>query len=206
MTDENPPDSSGEPDDAEDLDVTYENVDEIIGIAERKKQAAAERIGRDDLEEVAEELGIDAEYVDAALRELQKQRARRNNEKRERARWHRNVAIGAVVTVCAVASVVVYDTVRLQNHLNELHQQRAQVDNVVDRLDQTHQYFANRGEDPARSPELQGALNRVTVETRRYDEAASRYNRRASGVPGFLVVRVLDLPNRVALSDEVDSW
>lgn len=53
-----------------------------------------------------------------------------------------------------------------------------------------------------RAPELEGADNRVAIERRRFDRAASDYNARVESFPGWLWARVFGLPMRVPLSHE----
>lgn len=205
MDDELFPEQSGASDDIE-LDVTYDDVDEIIGIAARQKQQAAERLDRSDLQEVADDLGIASEHVDTALEELE----RRRKEEVRREKRRRELKVKAGIGAGAVAGLVVvvgaFDVAQLRGDLNDARQQRSQVANVVDRLEQTEEYFADRDDDEARAPELQGALNRVSVETRRYDEAATDYNRRASGMRAGLWTTLFGLPAELPLSDEIDDW
>ena len=66
--------------------------------------------------------------------------------------------------------------------------------------------YENQPLTTAREAELAGAENRVHIERKRYDEAASEYNTSASTFPGSLWVTLFGLPERVELSGEIEDW
>ena len=190
----------------DETDIRYDDVDEIIEIAARKKHAAAEMLRLDDIREVANELGIDDEHVEDAVIELERRREREAQKKEERRALIKKGVAGVAGAAIVVTGMAWIGSHQLRSDLTDARQQRSQVANVVDRHEQTAEYFADREDSIDRSAELQGALNRVSVETRRYDEAASRYNRRAEGFPSSLWTSIFDLPDELPLSDEIDDW
>ena len=186
--------------------IAYDDVDKLIEIAARKERAAAEQIDLAMLSDIADDLGIAKEHVEAAVQELDRRRAekvRRESERRERLKGG---AIAAGVIALIVVGSAWFGQAQLRSDLSEARQQQSQVANVVERHRTTAEYFADEPDSVDRSAELQGALNRVSVETRRYDEAASQYNRRASGLPSSVWVRLFGLPDELPLSDEIDEW
>ena len=189
-----------------DADLTYDDVDDVIEIAARKKQAAADRLSLEDLQEVADELAIAPEHVEDAVRELERRREEQDQLEEQRRQLFRKAAIAVGAVVLVVAGLMVYGQSRLRGDLNEARQQQSQVANVVDRHRTTEEYFADRDDSADRSAELQGALNRVSVETRRYDEAATEYNARARSFPSSIWVRLFGFPDELPMSDEIDEW
>ncbi len=187
-------------------EIRYDDIDEIIEIAARKKHAAAELLRLEDVREVGNELGISDEHVEDAIAELERRRKKEAEQEKKRRDLLKKCAAGVAGGAVLIGGIAMLSSQQLRSDLNDARQQRSQVANVVDRHEQTAQYFADRDDSLDRSAELQGALNRVSVETRRYDEAASRYNGRATGFPATLWTSLFGLPDELPLSDEIDDW
>lgn len=187
-------------------DLTYGDVDKLIEIAARKEQAASERLDLVTLKEIADDLGIAPEHVETAVSKLEQRRRDKALRLKKRHQRLKKIAIGSGAALVVISGFAWMDQTRLRSDLSEARQQQSQVANVVERHQTTAEYFADRPDSTDRSAELQGALNRVSVETRRYDEAASQYNSRASGFPSTLWVGLSDLPSELPLSDEIDEW
>ncbi len=195
--------------------IAYEDVDELIHTATRlmQKDAAPDTLTVEDLRQIGRELDIPAEYVDRArdvleARRQEEARARQEAERQRVARharlrrWAVGVAVG--VGVLGLATVPVSNGLR--GSLAEVTRQRAQVHNVVERRTRVQERHASSTPGPERDAQLSGADNRVSVEQRRYDELATRYNASASSFPTSWVVRLTGLPTSVPLSTEVSTW
>jgi hypothetical protein len=190
--------------------VPREDLDDIIGEAARRKQVAEESLTVAEIEEVAAELDIDESYVEAAVRELQRRKERAEKE-RERAekrsqRMRKGARIGfiGVAVLCLVAFGISYS--RLNSKLSAAEQKRAQVENVVERQVETEEQYAGQPTSIEKNASLEGAENRVRIEIRRYDEAASSYNRSARGFPGGVVRAFVGMPESLPLSNEIEQW
>ena len=186
--------------------VAYDDIDDIIEIAARQKHARAQELSLRDLQEVARDLGIDPEHVDNAVAELDR---RRREEAQQQAQRKKQLQVAAAIVAGAALLLLVgmgIDRARLSSAHADAMQQRSQVANVVERHRITAEYFADGDDSLERSAELQGALNRVSIETRRYDEAASQYNRRAAGFPSSVWLGFSELPETLPLSDAIDQW
>ena len=64
----------------------------------------------------------------------------------------------------------------LEDALATAEQKKAQVRNVLERQVAVHERYQGRPSTVDSEAEISGAENRVRVERRRYDEAASEYN------------------------------
>lgn len=190
----------------ENADLQYDDIDDVIEIAARKKRAAAERLQLEDLRDVAGDLGIDDEFVEEAVVELERRRERKARQNERRREQIRMALVGAAVFLVVLAGFAMLSRHQLGSDLNDVRQQRVQVANAIDRQHETQEYWADREHSSGRDAELQGAVNRVSVETRRYDESASRYNRRADGVFTSMWTGIFGFPDEVPLSDEIDEW
>jgi hypothetical protein len=186
--------------------VRDEDVDEIIGIAAEMKHASADHLTVADLESVAAQLDIPAPYVQRAMSELA---ARRQAAEQARARRRRVLAwaggaLAATVVLTGVLAVQAQGSLR--EELSRVEQKRAQVRNVLERQAHVEARYRGAADSPERDAELSGAENRVSIERRRYDEAAARYNARARSFPASVWARLGGLPTRVPLSNEGVSW
>lgn len=190
--------------------VAREQLDDIIGEAARQKQVAEESLTVEEVKEVAAELDIDESYVEAAVHELErrqelaeKQRERAQSRRR-RMRKRALVAFAGVALLCLITVGISYS--RLNSKLSAAEQRRAQVESVIERGERTRERYEGQPTSIEKNAALDGAENRVRIETRRYDEAASSYNRSARGFPGGFVTSTFGMPGELPLSDEIDQW
>jgi hypothetical protein len=79
---------------------------------------------------------------------------------------------------------------------------RAQVHSVVERQARVKEMYPDGPVTPSAEAELLGAENRVRIEMKRYDEAATAYNTKADGLGSGFATTVLGMPKRVPLSNE----
>ncbi|MGM0557975.1 MAG: hypothetical protein ACQEVA_16435 [Myxococcota bacterium] len=185
-------------------------LDDIIGVAARKKQVAEDSLTVEEVKEVAAELDIDEEYVDAAVHELERRRRaadKRRQRDEERARRLRKAGlgvVGAIAVICLVMFGISY--ARLSSSLSAAEQQRAQVDNVVERQAATLEQYEGQPTSIEKNAALEGAENRVRIEVRRYDEAAGAYNKVARGLFGGVVTSVVGMPEQLPLSNQIEAW
>jgi hypothetical protein len=190
--------------------VHVEDVDEIIEIAARMKDADADRLSPEDLEAVALELGIEPQYVARAVKALQErrddaQRAAQARRQRQRLAALVGAAMLAALLV-AFGGAALLGRQGLTERHNALQARRAQVHNVAERQDKVEARLHGLPLTPDREAELIGAENRVRVEARRYDEAATDYNNYATSALGALGALLTDLPDAAPLSPEIQQW
>lgn len=199
--------------------VAYEDVDDLIHTATRmmQKDAAPETLTTEDLKRIGEELDIPGQYIDRAMVELARRRqeqeqarqAAEAESKARRERLGRRLRLGAIVAA-SLAVVAGLGGLSVRNGLNgtlqEVARQRAQVRNVLERRVEVEKRAATATAGPERDAQLSGADNRVAVEKRRYDEAATRYNAEASAFPQSWVVGLTGLPSSMPLSTDVGTW
>jgi hypothetical protein len=199
--------------------VAFDDVDDLIHTATRlmQKDTAPETLTTDDLKRIGQELDIPARYIDQAMevleqRRREQERARLEAERARQARRAlvRKVALVSTGVTVALAGVLGLWGVSARNGLNtslqEVTRQRVQVHTALERRQQTQERYATSTPGPERDAQLSGADNRVGVEQRRYNEAATAYNASASAFPRSLVVRLSGMPASVPLSSEMQSW
>ena len=190
--------------------VDVEDVDDVIGVAARMKDADQDRLTVEEVEEVALELDIEPEYVGRAVEALEARRAeqeRREEAERAGRRLRRGVAVAAAVAlVVGLLGASLLGQSGLSERQSVADQKRAQVVNVIERRRQVQATLKGQPMTPDREAERIGSENRVRVEQRRYDEAAARYNAYASSIPGMLACALFGRPSQLPLSNEIDTW
>ncbi len=182
----------------------FEDVDDVIGVAAELKDASADKLTLEELQEVAGDLDIPAEYVAPAVAELERRRrAKAQAERASRARRNKLLLWAASILGAALVAVLMVQA-GLSRALAEVDAHRAHVLNALDRVESTERHYADApsGDRDARA-EIDGAHNRVRVARQRYDEHAAAYNGRAASFPGRFVAPLFDLPTSVPLSAEV---
>ncbi len=197
--------------------VHIDDVDDVIGIAAELRQRQAELLTVEELEEVARELDIEPQYVQRAVSELAARRARVRVAEAEAARVGAATAarrkrwLAYALAVVACVAVVVLggaygaaSTMRAE--LAEVQRTRAQVRTVVERQAAVEARWRDAPDGVERNAELSGAENRVAIERRRYDEAATRYNSAGGGFFAALAASWFELPEQVPLSSDVETW
>jgi hypothetical protein len=186
--------------------IDYEDVDQVIGLAAEMAHADEGRLSVSDLEDIARQLDIPDRYVRPAVRALEKRRKARAALERRRDRRRRvaGAVLGASLVVLGVLMMLAHQD--FVGRLADVERQKAQVRSVLDRREEVHERYYGKELDPSREAELAGADNRVRIEMRRYDEAASAYNARVGSFPGSFWSVFLDVPGRLPLSSEVGRW
>lgn len=191
-----------------------EDVDDLIGLAAEMRERDRDRLTVDELREVAEEVGIEARYLDQALaaltsrrREeaaLQAARAARGAARRRRLGLVALGVLGALAVVGVGLGGLLWsrhgDLVPLDA---EVRRARAQWRNVVERQAAVEERLRDVPPGRERQAELAGAENRVRIERRRYDETAAAYNAEAGSVLGAWAASLGGLPTEAPLSDAV---
>ncbi|MEM1414482.1 MAG: hypothetical protein AAGH15_06265 [Myxococcota bacterium] len=192
--------------------IDLEDVDDIIGLAAELREREAVRLDLADLREVAEEVGIEARYVEPALEALRDRRAAEAAANQEEAARRRRLGRGLGVALGVAAALALLMVGRVASHagtLEEAHvpveRSRAQLVNVRERQQAVEARLHAATPDPERAAERDaeraGAENRVRIERRRYDEAAATYNGEARGLVGEWAAAWAGLPREVPMSD-----
>lgn len=186
-----------------------EDVDDIVEIAtelQAKESEDATRLDRDDMVQIGTELGLDAEHVDEAIEVHQdrEEQAEELSRKRAKIAIIAGVAVAAVALIALILAFVGRGNVKAErSKVNKAH---AQVRNVLDRQAHVEERFEGAELNADREAELAGAENRVAIEKRRYDQAATEYNDVAGSFPGSWGATVFGLPESMPLSHEIDEW
>ena len=186
--------------------IPKEDLDDIIGEAARRKDMAEEALTVKEIEDVASELDIGPEYVEQAMKELERRRKAKAREAKEGERT-KKVVVGALAGALALFFVVtLVGKSSLSSKLERTKQARAQMVNVMDRKKDTLKTYGKAADSPDKLAALEGADNRIRVERRRYDEAATAYNTAVSSFPGSMWAGIFGMPDHVALSSEISAW
>lgn len=174
------------------------------------KQADAERLTVEELEEVAGDLDIEPQYVAQAVETLRQRRARAQAREAARRARRRKIALGVGIAAAAVAVILglmaMIGRSGLSERLAAIRAQHAQVVNVMERQQQVEVRLTGQPQTPDREAELLGSENRVRVEIKRYNQVASAYNEHASSIAGAVALAIFDLPARVPMAHEVSEW
>lgn len=190
--------------------IAREDVDDVVGVASELAQAEEARVRVEDMKEIAEELAIDPKHVEPAIETLERRRAEaREAEQRSsalRRTWAMRLgtALGVVAALAGGASM--WTRAALAPRWVEVEQARSQVETVIERRARVEEIWRDQPSSLDRDAELAGAENRVGVERRRYDEAASEYNATASSIPHALVCGWVGVPCHAPLASEIPSF
>lgn len=186
--------------------VEFEDVDDIIDVAARAMDESREYLSIEELQSVAADLDISAEYVEPAIAEVR--RRRQTMLAAERAAHKRRRTI--VIVVASIIGVFALWVFIVAQGLASKHawvlKQRSQVTNVLERQVATENRWRGKPDSADRIAELSGSENRVRVERKRYDDAAAVYNASAGGFPGSLAASLTGRPEAVPMSAEILQW
>ncbi len=186
--------------------VDYEDVDDVIGIAAEMMHAQADMLSVQELEEVARELEIPAEFVARAVSELDRRREARSQAEAVASNKRKKFAASVGAVVGFMLLWMVLDHSMLSGQWTSVEQAHAQVVNVIERQQATEARYAALKESVDKDAELAGSENRVRIERRRYDEAAGSYNARVRRFPTNLWISSTAMPKRAPMSNEVEKW
>ncbi len=178
--------------------IDREDIDDIIGIASQQADLEAERITIQEVLDIGQELDLAPRHVDAALRELDRQR---EAQATAAAIWRLRLvrsAWGAAAALALVLLAAVTGQRTLAGRLAEVERCAAQVQNVIERQVAVRARLGGSEASVQRDAELAGAENRVHLERRRHDEAAADYNAMAQGIPGRWWAVLFGMPSHVA--------
>lgn len=196
---------SSEPKPASEPSIDEDDVDDVIGHAERLKLGEEGKLSLDDLKAVGRELDIEERHVEQAVHKLEgerrEQHARLARLTAQRRKLLRYVGIAFAVLFVLLASITVSARSTLNDGLAEVRAKRAQLDSVLERQARVKALYVGRAATLDSDAELLGAENRVRVEQKRYDEAAARYNAEARGFGAGLATSLFGLPESVPLSN-----
>ncbi|MCA9580412.1 MAG: hypothetical protein KC416_01380 [Myxococcales bacterium] len=190
--------------------IDSEYVDDVIGEASILADRDRDQVDVEEVVDIGEELGLEERHVKDAVQSVRLRVAEEAEEKkREAVRWSRRRRVAAVVGVAlAIMAGISAATTRgtLRDLRAEVVRSRAQVHTVLARQSAVEQRYAGKELTADAEAELAGALNRVSVETRRYDRAVTDYNVAADGVLSGLWAWLFGLPGQLPLSNEMDTW
>lgn len=176
----------------------------VIELATRRSEAKDDELSLAEVERIAAELGISKAEVDAAVAELKRrrvaERAAAGAEQVERTvRRRQGLRIAAGVGL-VVAMLMAWTPISLGSKYTAVEQHRSAVINALERQKAVQARLAGRAPDREVDAELAGAENRVRIAEKRYDEAATVYNRAAGGWTSGLFGGLFGYPDAVALS------
>lgn len=186
-------------------EVDYQDVDDVIGIAAEMQNLDQDRLSVEDLESVAKDIEIPTQYVRPAIEELRRRRAEKlaADEKKKKSRRLMMLIAGGVLLLLVVLAVV--GQRGLASKEADVDAARAQVKNVMAYRERIRATWLGAPDSGERTSALAGADTRVSLETKRYDEAVRAYNEAARGFPGGLWAALFGMPGEMASSDQV-TW
>jgi hypothetical protein len=186
-----------------------EDVDDVIEIAseiaERENKEKA-RMSVDDVVDIGEQLGLEADDVEEAVGTLRDREARDAARAARRKKWIRYAGGAAAALAVSLMFMGLIGRGRLNSARDDVDKARAQVRNVIERQANVEARLADQPASRDKDAELAGAENRIAIEKRRYDEAASKYNGTARSFTGAWGARFFAIDKRVPLSNEVETW
>lgn len=188
--------------------IDEDDVDDVIGHAERIKLGEEGKLSLDELKAVGRELDLEDRHVELAVHELEAERkqaqaqaARLSARRRKLASF---VAIGVAMLIALLGALTLSARSALHASLGDVQSKAAQLESVRERQARVQAMYAGRAATLDSDAELLGAENRVRVEQKRYDEAAARYNAEARGLGAGLATSLFELPDRVPMSNELE--
>jgi len=186
------------------VQVAEEDVDDVIEIAARIMMEEEGQLTLAELQEVGEELDIPAEYIERAQKQLQTDRAQAKvqlqKELEDKKRFKMVGLFGGVGLVSVVSLWTLITASTLSSLHAEVEASKAQVQNVQARKQTVAEMLKDRPNSPDKDAELIGAENRIRVETKRYSDAASKYNSKSNGIFGGIASSLTGLPKQVPAS------
>src|SRR5690554_7648996 len=130
----------------------YEDVDDIIGLAEELRVCSSDLLSSEEIAEVGEDLGIEQKYIEQARDELVKRREVDAREAVASAAKAKTLRLG--LSIGAVAFVVIFGvwaalaSLSLGNREAALSAHSAQVASARERQQSVHKLMANRPDSP----------------------------------------------------------
>lgn len=186
-------------------DIEQKDLSPLIEIATHEKARADDRLTAKEVDEIAAELGIEPEYIDDAQVILEQRR--QQDEANEKARSERRMKllwVGiAMAALLGLGATISFNG--LSTAAAVVERQKAQWDNVLERQRAVQMRVAAQPESRDKAAELAGSENRVRIERKRYDEAATAYNRRASGFPTGIWRNLFGFPDAYPLSNALST-
>jgi len=187
--------------------IHVDDVDDAIGIAAEKAKAAEDSVSVAELVDIGAEVGLPASAMKEAAAALgeHKRAAAEREARRKRAILAGGAAAGLALVVTLAIALSGRSSLVAQR--TEVDAKRAQVVSVIARRnDLLAKLEGAQLRSEERWAEVSGSENRIAVEKRRYDEAATEYNRRAATFSGSLGASLFGHPKHVELSSEIASW
>lgn len=183
-----------------------EDIDEVIAKAERLRAQKEGAVSDEELAEIAEEVGISAEYLAEAKRRLADERAREEKQAEEmRMRLKGFAVFGAVLLVAVLSGFLIWSflsVTKLRGLYTDVEAHAAEVENIQERKAEVERTLEDRPESLEKDAELIGSENRLRVAVSRYNAAAAKYNRLARSFPPSVWTGVLDLPEQAKTKSE----
>jgi len=186
-------------------EVDYADVDDVIGIAAEMQNLDQDRLSVEDLESVAKDIEIPAEYVRPAIEELRRRRAESLAAAARKAKSRRLIIIAGASLFALLVLFAILGQRSLASKEAAVDAARAQVKNVMAYRERVRATWLSAPEGSDRTAALSGAEARVSRETLRYDDAVRDYNDSAGGFPGSLWATLFGMPSSLDPSDRI-AW
>lgn len=154
------------------------DVGDVIARAAELKQKSEDQLTPEQLREVAADLGIEARFVDDAVKDLDRRhRANAALAARKKARTKKLIAAFVAVDI-GVVVVLALAVSSAKSEWQHVEGARAAVASSLVRQQETEKLFGARKGEREADAELAGAGNRTAIAKKRYDEAAVVWNGR----------------------------
>ena len=153
------------------------------------------------------DVGLPGSAMVDADAKLEEQKRVAKEREAQRKRYIVAAVLGIVVSAVVLLSIAAVGRSSLAEQRADVDAKRAQVTDVIGRRNDMLSKL--EGVDLAneeRWAEISASEDRIAVEKRRYDEAATEYNRRAATFSGSLGASFFGHPKHIELSNEIVSW
>ena len=190
--------------------IDVDDLDDIIGIAERLQEEDTDKMSFEEIAAVAKELDISVEYLQKAIDELKKKRLLEEQESKKQTeleKTHKTMRTKGTVFFIVVGLVSgFYSYGSLTAKVAEVELHHSNVAGALERQKNTEKRYKEASRTAAVDAELDGAENRVRIAQQRYDRAASQYNSTSLSMLHRPWVSLLGFPSGYQLSSEKESW
>ncbi len=189
--------------------IDQKDVDDVIGLAtdiDEKQQRELGKVSLDEMVNIGEQVGLDRDDVEQAVGKLESHKKEQARQVAERLR-RRKIALMVCLGTAALFLLICFvGRSGLKSAASTAAQKRSQVASVVERRNQTKANFAGKASTPGIVAEIAGAENRIGIEKRRYDQAATTYNKKADSFPGSWGRRLFFMDKKLPLASEIKEW
>ena len=190
--------------------IDIDDLDDLIGIAERLREEDTDKMSFEEMAAIAKELNISPEYLQKAIKELEKKRQQEEEDKQKSIQEQKASAKTLKYTSFAIGGVLflscLFSYASLSGKDADVELQRSMVGNALERQKVVQKRYGKESPTPEVNASIDGAENRVRIAKQRYDKAATVYNATARSFLHRPWAGLLGFPSKQPLSTARTSW